>query len=308
MKLRQLQCLCAVAEAGFNISRAANVLHATQPAVGKQVRELEDELGIDLLLRQGGRVTGLTDAGERTLQWARRALQCTDNIRALARELGDQAGGTIAIATSHAHATYVLLPAVSSFSASFPKVRINVLQGTPDRVAELVRDGKVALGVTHLPAQVPPEVVAVPFLTSPRVVVTPAGHSLLALSTLTLEALAEYRIIVPHSPRPEGGRILRKFEAAGLEPDLAVQALDADVVKTYVEAGIGVGIVPAFCYSAERDSGLHAKDAGHLFDPAITVVLLRRRSYLPVYIHSFLEDLSPELQRGQLECAVMEEG
>ena len=307
MKLRQLQCLCAVADAGFNISRAANVLHATQPAVGKQVRELEDELGVDLLLRQGGRVTGLTDAGERTLQWARRALQCADNIRAMTRETGDQAVGSVAIATSHAHATYVLLPPVSVFSRTFPNVRINVLQGTPDRVAELVRDGTVQLGVTHLPARLPPEVLAVPFLTSPRLLVTPVGHELLTLSTLTLEALADYRLIVPHSPRPGGGRILRKFEEASLEADLAVEALDADVVKTYVGAGLGVGIIPAFCYDAERDCGLEARDAGHLFEPAVSAVLLRRGGHLPGYIHSFLVQLCPELQRERLEREMMAE-
>ncbi|WP_288823775.1 LysR substrate-binding domain-containing protein [uncultured Paraburkholderia sp.] len=305
MKLRQLQCLCAVADAGFNISRAANVLHATQPAVGKQVRELEDELGIDLFRRQGGRVTGLTDGGERTLQWARRALQCADNIRSMAREMGDHALGSVAIATSHAHATYILLPPVSAFSRAFPKLRINVLQGTPDRVAELVRDGKVQLGVTHLPARLPPEVVAIPFLTSPRVLVTPLGHDLLTLPMLTLEALADYRLIVPHSPRPEGGRILRKFEEAGLEADLAVQALDADVVKTYVEAGLGVGIIPAFCYHAQRDRGLEARDAGHLFEPAVSAVLLRRGGHLPGYIHSFLGQLCPELHRERLEREMM---
>jgi LysR family transcriptional regulator, cys regulon transcriptional activator len=306
MKLRQLQCLCAVADAGFNISRAANVLHATQPAVGKQVRELEDELGIDLLLRQGGRVTGLTEAGERTLQWARRALQCADNIRSMARETGDQAVGSVAIATSHAHATYVLLPPVSAFSRAFPKVRINVLQGTPDRVAELVRDGTVQIGVTHLPARLPPEVLAIPFLTSPRMLVTPIGHELLSLRTLSLEALADYRLIVPHSPRPEGGRILRKFEEAGLEADLAVQALDADVVKTYVEAGLGVGIIPAFCYDVARDRGLETADVGHLFEPAVSAALLRRGGYLPAYIHSFLAQLCPDLQRERVTREIME--
>lgn len=170
MKLRQLQCLCAVVDAGFNISRAAAVLHATQPAISKQLQQFEEELGLDLLLRQGGRPVALTEAGEQTLGWARRALQCAENIRSLARDT-IEGSGSIAIATSHAHANYVLLPAIVSFSQNFPRVRMSVLQGTPGQVAELVRDGKVSVGVTHLPEVLPKELVAVPFLTSQRVLV-----------------------------------------------------------------------------------------------------------------------------------------
>jgi LysR family cys regulon transcriptional activator len=306
MKLRQLQCLCAVVDAGFNISRAAAILHATQPAVGKQVRELESELGIDLLHRQCGRAIGLTDGGERALAWARRALQCAENIKAVARENGDQSGGSIVLATSHAHATHVLLPAIVAFSRRFPKVSMNVLQGTPDHVAELVRDGSAALGITHLPAQVPKELLVVPFLTSPRVLVVPQGHPLLKEKTLTLEKLAAHPVIAPYSSRPEGARILRKFQEANLQVNLVVQALNADVVKTYVGAGLGVGIIPAFSYSARRDRGLRMREVGHLFDPAVSVLLLRRHSHLQHYVYSFIAQLDAALERHLLEKLMMQ--
>jgi len=308
MKLRQLQCLCAVVDAGFNISHAAARLHATQPAVGKQLRQFEEELGVDLLLRQNGRAVGLTDVGERTVAWARRALQCVHNIHAAVHDNDGKAGGTIMLATSHAHANYILLPAIVAFNHRFPRVRINVLQGAPDQVAELVRQGKVAIGVTHLPPQLPKEVVAAPFLTSRRVLVMPAGHPLLKQKKLTLRMLAPYPLIILHSARPQGPRILRKFHEAGLEVNFALQTPDSDVAKTYVAAGLGIGIIPEFTYSEQQDRGLRTRDVGHLFDAAVSAVLLRRHSHLQQYEYTFLESLAPALQQRRIETLVLEGG
>jgi DNA-binding transcriptional LysR family regulator len=306
MKLRQLQCLCAVVDAGFNISRASVIVHATQPAVGKQLRQLEEELGTDLLLRQGGRVLGLTEAGERTLVWARRALQSADNIRAAARENGDAAGGRIDVATSHTHAKYVLLPAILAFTPRFPRVRIGLQQGSPEQVADLVRDGKVVLGVIHEPPQLPKEVLAIPFLASPQVLVMPEGHPLLIEKELTLEKLAAYPLIVQDPARPQGTRILREFQRAGLEVDLTVQALDSDVMKTYVAAGLGIATIPAYSYSEKQDLGLRVRDVAHLFAPAISAVLLRRQSYLPRHVYTFLEQLDAALERQRVEALIFE--
>lgn len=306
MKLRQLQCLCAVVDAGFNISRAATVLHATQPAVGKQLRQFEEELGADLLLRQLGRPVALTEMGERTLAWARRALQCAENIRVMAREGGGEAGGSIALATSHAHATYLLLPAIVAFRRRFPRVHINVLQGAPGQVADLVRDGKAAIGVTHLPEELPKEVLAVPFLTSQRLLVVPQGHPLLKEKKMTLEKIAVYPLILLHSLRAQGARIVRTFQQAGLEVTVAVNALDADVVKTYVASGLGVGVIPAFCYAAQKDRGLRVRDVAHLFEPAESAVLLRRHSHLQKYMYQFLAELHPTLEPRHLEGLVHE--
>lgn len=306
MKLRQLQCLCAVVDCGFNISRAAILLHATQPAVSKQLRQFEEELGTDLVLRQGGRPVGLTEAGERTLLWARRALQCADNIRMLAKERSGEDGGTLALATSHSHAKHLLLPAIVAFCRKFPRVRINVLQGTPDEAADLVRGGKAAMAVTHEPADLPRETIAVPFLSSSRLLVTPPGHPLLKAKALTLEALAPYPLILHRSSRPGGPRIERQFREAGLQAHVAVQALDADVIKTYVAAGLGVGIIPAFSFHPGQDRGLRARDVAHLFNPAVSMVVLRRHSHLPKFIYQFLAELEPSLERQRLEQLVFE--
>jgi LysR family cys regulon transcriptional activator len=307
VKLRQLQCLCAVVDAGFNISRAAIVLHATQPAISKQLRQFEEELGMDLMIRQAGRPVGLSEAGDRTIIWARRALQASDNIRALAREGRGGSGGTIALATSHAHATYLLLPAIVAFTSRFPKVRITVLQGTPGQAADLVRDGKATLAVTHSPGELPKETVAAPFLTSPRVLIAPPGHALLKEKELTLEKIAAHPLIVSHSARPGGSRILQRLDQAGLEATVAVQALDSDVIKTYVAAGLGIGIIPAFGYSQQRDRTLRARDVGHLFEPAVSVVVLRRQSLLQRYVYQFLEELDPALERRRIEELVFDQ-
>lgn len=305
MKLRQLQCLCAVVDSGFNISRASEVLHATQPAVGKQLRQLEEELGTDLLVRQGGRLLGLTDAGERALVWARRALQCADNLRAAVRQ-NDDTGGTIELATSHTHAKYVLLPTILAFTERYPQVRLALQQGAPEQVAELVRDGKATIGVIHMPPQLPPEVIAVPFRQTRQVLALPAGHPLLQERELTLEKLAAYPLVVQSPARPQGARILRKFEQAGLEVKLSVQALDADVMKTYVEAGLGISIIPAFLYSQQQDTGLRVREIEHLFPPAVSAILLRRRSYLRPCAYAFLEQLDPTLDRQRVEALLFE--
>jgi LysR family transcriptional regulator, cys regulon transcriptional activator len=306
MKLRQLQCFCAVVDQGFNISRASAVLHATQPAIGKQLSNLESELGADLLLRQSGRLLGLTVIGERVLPWARRALQCSDNIRAAAQEGDSSAGGSIDLATTHTHARYVLLPAIVAFAQRYPKVQIGLQQGVPEQVAEMVRDGKVAFGVVHPPAQLPREIIAVPFFLSRLVLVTPIGHPLLKQKELTLEKLAGYPLIVQNPARPQGSRILAKFREVGLDVNLAVQALDADVMKTYVAAGLGIALIPAFTFTANLDRKLRIRDVDHLFGPTPSAVLLRRNSYLKHYVYAFLEQLDPELERRHVESLIFD--
>jgi LysR family cys regulon transcriptional activator len=307
MKLRQLQCLCAVVDAGFNISRAANNLHATQPAVGKQLRQLEHELDVEVLVRREGRVVGLTEPGERIVAWARHAMQSAQNIRAVARESGDGAGGSIVITTSHAHAMHVLLPAVTAFTRRFPKVHITVLQGALDQVGDLVQQGAATLGVAHLPPMLPKNVLAVPFLTTHRVLVMPTGHPLLKEKTLTLEKISAFPLIIQHSIRPEGARIVRRFQEAGLDVNVVVYALDSDVIKAYVGAGLGIGVIPAFSHTPEKDRGLRVRDAGHLFDDSVSVVLLRRRSHLPRYVYAFLESLDASLDQHRLDSLIFQE-
>lgn len=308
MKLRQLQCLCAVVDCGFNISRAAKHLHATQPAVSKQLRLLENELGIALIVRHGDRAVGLTPLGERALLWARQSLRSAENIRVLSREGADDAGGMLVLASSHSHSKHLLLPALQAFCGKFPRIRVTVIQRPPDEAAELVRDGKAAIAVTHSPANLPRETVAIPFLTSDRMLVMPTGHPLLRVKELTLESIAPYPLIMQRTNRPDAPQIDRQFEDAGLPLHIAVQAIDTDVIKTYVAAGLGVGIIYEFAYNPKADRGVRVRNVGHLFAPSSSTVVVRRDALLPKFAYEFLECLHPSLDRSRMESIVFGSG
>jgi DNA-binding transcriptional LysR family regulator len=273
--------------------------------VGKQLRQLEEELGVDLVMRQRSRPVALTPAGERTIVWARRSLQCAANLRATARETraGD-AGGVISVLTTHTLANYLLVPAVTAFSKAYPRVRVNVVQGVHDHVAQLVRDGTVSFGLTRQPRELPPDVLAVPFRTLDLALVTPAGHPLQRVKELTLEKIAAYPLIAQNTARPQGAHVIRRFLEAGVDVNIQVEVLDADVVKTYVAAGLGVGVIPTFTFSARRDHGLRLRNASHLFDSTIAAVLLKRETQLHDYVYAFLELLDPGLERRRIEGLV----
>ena len=307
MKLRQMLCLCAVVEADFNITRAADTLYATQPAVGKQLRQFEEEIGAELLVRRGARLVGLTDAGQQALVWARAALQCVNNIKAIGEEAGNESRGSIVLATTHTHARYVLLPAIKAFTRKYPDVKLNVLQGTPEGVAEMLENGKAGVGVTSLPANLSSQLVALPVLTATHIMVAPTGHPILRMRGLTLEKLARFPIIMQNPSRLQGARIERKFRDAGLEVHVAVQALDTDVMKTYVVAGLGIAIIPSFTFNANLDPGLRMRDVGHLFDPTTSVVLLRKGGHLKRYVYDFLSDLAPTLERQHIDPLLFNE-
>lgn len=210
------------------------------------------------------------------------------------------------LATTHTHATYVLLDPITQFMKAHPRMRIKVRQGRPEQIAELVGEGKAAIGIVHQPNKMPRDVVAVPFVSSPQTLVAPVGHPLLKAKDLNLKMLAEYPFVMQDPVFPQGANILAKFEQAGLTMDVIVQALDVDVVKTYVGAGLGLGVIPAFSYIPLRDRGLRGRDVSHLFDPAVSCVLLRRQGHLPRYAYEFLERLDPSLDRYGLESIVFE--
>lgn len=304
MKLRQLQCLCAVVDSGFNISRAAKHLHATQPAVSKQLRLLENELGIELIVRQGDRPVGLTNVGERAVLWARQALRCAENIRVLSQESNGEEDGMLVLASSHSHSKHLLLPALTAFCRKYPRVRVTVIQRPPEEAAALVRDGMAAIAVTHAPANLPRETVAVPFLTSDRMLVMPPGHPLLRVKELTLKKIAPYPLIMQRTNRPDAPQIERQFQEAGLPVHIAVQAIDTDVIKTYVAAGLGVGIIYEFAYNHRADRGIRVRNVGHLFSPTSSTVVVRRNALLPKLAYEFLASLHPSLDRSRLENIV----
>lgn len=306
MKLRQMQCLVTLVECGFNVSRAAEALHATQPAVGKQLRQFEYELGVDLFFKRGSKIIGLTRSGEDILNWCRVALQAAGNIRNIAQDALQQGRGSITIGTTHTHARYVIVDAIISFTQTYPDVRLHLLQGTPEGVMQMVRDGRADLGITTRSETIADGVVAVPFLDVGKLLLAPPGHPALTKPDLTLEDLSAYPLISSNVERPMGAKIQGAFRLAGLDAKFRVEALDADVMKSYVAAGLGIAIIPAVTFKAEQDTRLKVRSLDHLFGPTTSCVLVRRGSYLSRATYDFLSRLSPRLDRQTLDAALLD--
>ncbi len=294
MNLQQLRYLIAVVDHGLNVSDAADALYTSQPGVSKQIRQLEDELGVTVFVRQGKRLASMTPAGEVVVATARRALREIQNMKRVADEFRAEDTGVLAIATTHTQARYVLPRVLPAFAARYPKVRVVLHQGNPRQVAEATAGGEVDLGIATEALGDYPELVLLPCYTWNRCVLVPKGHPLAkAKGKLTLEALARYPIITYDFQFTGRTQINAAFAAQGLEPNIVLTALDADVIKTYVEMGMGVGIVAQMAYDAKKDQAFEMLDASHLFAPSTTRLALRRNVFVRGYVYAFIELFVP---------------
>lgn len=304
MTLKQLRCLREVSRAGFNISAAAQVLHSTQPGLSRQLQLLEQSLGVSLFVRRGKRLAGLSVAGRNILTIAERMLQDADNIRASAREQSDDKRGTLTIATTHTQARYALPAVIRRFANQFPQVRLSLRQGTPAEVSSLVQSGNADISIATEPVETMGGLVMLPCYELQRIVLTPARHPLLKVRRLTLDMLARYPLITYDFAFIGRSKIVRAFEAAGLTPNVVLNAIDADVIKAYVEFGLGIAILPAMAFDKKRDRTLRAIDASHLFEPNMIHVGVRRNHYLRGYIYAFIEMFAPHLTRAAMEKVI----
>jgi LysR family cys regulon transcriptional activator len=300
MNLRQLRYIAEIAERDLNISAVASSVHTSQSGISKQVKLLESELGIEIFVRARGRLRGITPLGARVVEYARNALAEVDNIRAISEER--KRPGSMTIATSHTQARYVLPDIMKRFSARYPKVRISLAHGSPAEIAELVRAGKADIGVSTETARTK-ELLSLPYRRFERVVIVPRGHPLLRMKRVTLKALARYPL-VSYEPQYSGRRdVVRAFEKAGLAPRMPVSATDADVIKTYVEQGLGIAVLSEVTFDAARDASLGAIPAGHLFAPSTTILLLNRKRYLQQHAYDFVEMCLPKWTRADVQRA-----
>lgn len=305
MNLRQFRYLCGIADQGYNISRAAVALHTSQPGISKQIRLLEQELGVELLLRKGNRVAGLTEPGRAVLAVARRLLHEAESLKRIGEDFTRQETGRLVVATTHIHARYVLRGVIRDFIRRHPAVRLVLRQGSPSQTQQLVASGEADLGVSsEPPGESVPDLVKLPAHRLERSVIAPRGHPLLRVPRLTLRAIAAYPIITYDASFVGGSAVLRAFERAGLEPNIVLTAIDADVIKSYVELGLGVAILPSVAYEPERDRRLRARDAGRLFDPTVTRIEIRRGAYLRSYMYDFITLLAPNWDREAIERAM----
>jgi LysR family cys regulon transcriptional activator len=308
VNFQQLRAVREAVRQGFNLTVVADVLHTSQPGVSRQIRELEDELGITLFERTGKRLTGLTPPGVVVLPIVERMLQEADNLRRAGEDFASQGRGTLTIAATHSQARYALPPAVRDFSAAHPEVVLRLHQGSPKQVAEMLLQGEADIGVATEALAEYAELVALPSYRWTHAVVVPRGHALATQAiqgeALTLEQLARFPIITYEPGYTGRTHIDEAFKRRGLALNLVLSAMDADVIKTYVELGMGVGIIAAMAFDEQRDTQLHAIDARHLFASNMTRVAVRRGSFLRGYAYDFIRCFAPPLTRALVDQAL----
>ncbi len=304
MNLQQLRYVRETVRQGLNLTEAARVLHTSQPGVSKQIKELEGELGVRIFDRRGKRFAGLTEPGQRIAEIAERVLAEVDNLRSVGQEFADEEAGRFAIATTHTQARYALPAVVTAFRRRYPRVRLQLLQGNPTAIGRMVIAGEADVAIATEALDHFPELLALPGYQWQHCVVTPHGHRLLDGGRLRLEALAQEPLIT-YSPEFAGrSHIDEAFAAKGLACDVVLAAVDSDVIKSYVELGLGVGIIAAMAFDPERDRGLRAIDAGHLFRTNTTRIAVRRGAYLRAYVYDFIERFAPQLTRKAVDQAM----
>jgi LysR family cys regulon transcriptional activator len=308
MKLQQLRCLTEVARRNLNVSEAAEALHTSQPGVSKQIRALEDELGVQVFVRHGKRLVSLTEPGKAVIAIAERILSEAQNLRRAGEEYANDQLGTLTIAATHTQARYALPKAVAAFKRRYPRVELLLHQGNPTQICEQVVAGEADMGVATEMISLYPELVSLPVYQWNRVVVVPPKHPLLK-AALTLERLAEHPIVTYDFAFANRSLVQKAFETRGLKPHVVLSAQDSDVIKTYVELGLGVGILAKMAFDPKRDLHLRAIDASHLFESSTTRLGIKRGAYLRRYAYEFIELFAPQLPRAIVERSVLgEEG
>jgi LysR family cys regulon transcriptional activator len=304
MKLQQLRYLTEIARRGLNVSEAAEALHTSQPGVSKQLRALEQELGIDVFVRHGKRLVSITEPGKAAIAIAERILAEVAYLRRAGEEFANEKLGTLTIAATHTQARYALPKAVAQFKKKYPDVELHIHQGNPTQICEQVLAGGADLCVATEAIALYPDLVSLPVYQWNRCVVVPPRHPLLKVTPLTLEALAQYPIVTYDFAYANRSLVQKAFENRGLTPKVVLTALDSDVIKTYVELGLGVGILAKMAFNPKRDDHLRAIDASHLFESSTTRLGIKRGAYLRRYAYDFIEMFAPQLTRSIVERAV----
>lgn len=304
MNFNQLKFVRAAARQEFNLTDVANTVFAAQSGVSRKIKELEDELGVEIFERRGKRLVGLTEPGQQLLPVVERILLDAENLRRMAEQFAREDVGHLDIATTHTQARYALVSVVKEFRARFPKVRLALHQGNPAQVAELVAEGEADIAIATEALDAHPALVTFPGYAWRHCVIVPSGHPLEQASKLTLELLAEHPIVTYDTAFTGRSHIDRAFADAGLAIDVVLTAIDADVIKTYVDAGLGVGIIASIAFDPARDRHLRKLSVDHLFDANITKLGVRKGAYLRNYALEFIHLFTPELDRAKVQAAL----
>lgn len=306
MKLQQLRYIWEVARHDLNVSATAQSLYTSQPGVSKQIRLLEDELGIEIFARSGKHFTHITPAGEKVLALAGDVLSQTQNIKKVASEFSDKNKGSLNIATTHTQARYALPKVIHNFIEALPEVSLHMHQGTPMQIAEMANDGVVDFAIATEALELFSNLVMLPCYTWNRSVVVPKDHPLAqkADKKLTLEDIVAHPIVTYVFGFTGRSQLDEAFQNANLEPNVVFTAADSDVIKTYVRLGLGVGIIATMAYDEKIDSDLVALDAGHLFESSCTRIGIRRNTFLRGYTYKFIQSFAPHLTEELVQKAM----
>ncbi len=303
MKLQQLRYIWEVARNNLNVSTTAERLYTSQPGVSKQIRMLEDELGVQIFMRAGKQYTDITPAGQQIISLAGKIMTEVDNIKRIAQDQSDQKRGSISIATTHTQARYVLPPLIKKFIKKYPEVSLHMHQGSPLQIAELAASHAVDFAIATEAMELFDGLIMLPCYRWNRSIVVPPGHPLTKLSKLTLRVIAEYPLVTYVFGFTGRSHLDEAFRREGLAPRVVFTATDADVIKTYVKLGLGVGIVATLAYDPAQDGDLVALDASHLFESSVTRLGFSRGTFLRRYMYDFIELFAPHLTRDVVDRA-----
>ncbi|WP_417222830.1 HTH-type transcriptional regulator CysB [Amphritea sp.] len=295
MKLQQLRYIWEVARHDLNVSATAQSLYTSQPGISKQIRLLEDELGVEVFARSGKHLTRVTPAGEAILEVAGDILRKVESIKQVAQEFSNEKMGSLEVATTHTQARYALPETIHGFMQSYPDVSLHMHQGTPMQIAEMAANGTVDFAIATEAMSHFNDLIMMPCYRWNRSVVVPKDHPLAQVSKLTLQDIAQYPIVTYVFGFTGRSKLDDAFSKEGLEPKVVFTAVDSDVIKTYVRLGLGVGIIATMAFDERQDHDLVVLDASHLFDYSTTKIGFRKGTFLRGYMYDFIQQFAPHL-------------
>jgi LysR family cys regulon transcriptional activator len=305
VNLHQFRFVQEAARRDLNLTETAKALFTSQPGISKAILELEAELGVDIFARHGKRLRRITEPGQQVLKSIEVIMREVGNLKRIGEEFSMQDAGTLSIATTHSQARYFLPEPVAQLRKRFPKVNIRLHQGSPEQVARMVRDEVADIGIATEALADMPDLVSLPCYEWRHAVVMPAGHPLTQAERISLEDLALLPLVSYHPSFSGRTRVDQAFAARNLKPNIVLEAIDADVIKTYVRIGLGVGIVAEAAVRDDPPGGdLVSRPVGHLFGTNVTRIAFKRGAYLREFVYAFAEMLSDRLSRKLITGAM----
>lgn len=301
MKLQQLRCICQIVQSGFNISKASEALNTSQPGVSKQIKLLENEIGIKVFQRNGKRLIGLTEPGEMVLGSIEAILQESNNIKVISEEYIEKDQGTFTIATTHTQARYKLPRVVEEFVKKYPKINLNIHQGNPSQVTDQIINGEADVGIATESINLSKDIHTIPCYQWNRCIVMPKNHPLTEVRRIKLEDLAAYPMITYDYAFTGSTIVSEVFKNANIEPNIMLTAIDADVIKTYVSLNMGIGLIAEMAYEATSDHPMVSRDVSHLFPLSTTYIGIRRDNFLRKYTSDFIRMFIPQTNEKELK-------